>query len=118
MAKKSTVINWFKNIKNKKKCIFKQLDIEEFYSSISKELLLEAMCNILCYIKLYAKTLVNISDEEVNTIIHSRKFLLFNNTNIWIMKNGDPDFDVIMGSFDCAELCELVGLYITEVRKI
>ena len=27
----STVINWFRNIKNKNKCIFTQLDIEEFY---------------------------------------------------------------------------------------
>ena len=26
--------------------------------------------------------------------------------------NGDPDFDVTMASFDDAELCELVGLYI------
>ena len=79
MAKKTTVINWFKNTKNKKKCIFMQLDIEEIYFSISKELLLKAMCNMLCYVKLYAKTLVNISDEEVNTIMHSSKFLLFNN---------------------------------------
>ena len=27
-------------------------------------------------------------------------------------KNGDPDFNVTMGRFDGAELCELVGLYI------
>ena len=31
------------------------------------------------------------------------------------MKNGDPDFDVTMGSFDGAELCELVGLYILHI---
>ena len=53
----STVTKWFKNIKNKKKCIFMQFDIEEFYPSISKELLLKAIT--------YAKTLVNISDEEI-----------------------------------------------------
>ena len=89
------------------KCIFMQFDIEEFDSSISKELLLKAIT--------YAKTLVNISDEEINTIMHSRKSLLFNNTDIWIKKNGDPDFDVIMGSFNGAELCELVGLYILHI---
>ena len=61
------------------------------------------------------KTLVNISDEEINTIMRSRKFLLFNNTDIWIKKNGDPNFDVTMGSFDGAELCELVGLYILPI---
>ena len=44
--------------------------------------------------------------------MHSRKSLLFNNTDIWIKKNEDSDFDVTMGSFDGAELCELVGLYI------
>ena len=30
-------------------------------------------------------------------------------------KNGDPDFDVTMGSFDGAELCKLVGLYILHI---
>ena len=53
----STVINWFKNIKNKKKCIFMQFDIEEFYPSISKELLLKAIT--------YAKALVNISMKKL-----------------------------------------------------
>ena len=104
---KSTVINWFKNIKNRKKCIFMQFDIEEFYPSVSKEHLLKAIT--------YAKTLVNISDEEINTITHSRKSLLFNNADIWIKKIEDQDFDVVMGSFDGAELCELVGLYILHI---
>ena len=33
-----TVIDWFKNIQNKSKCIFMQFDMEEFYPFISKEL--------------------------------------------------------------------------------
>ena len=77
---------------------------EEFYPSISKELLLKALT--------YAKTLVKISDEEINTIMHSRKSLLFNNIAIWIKKNEDPDFDLTMGSFDGVELCKLLGFYI------
>ena len=84
-----------------------QFGIEEFYPSNSKELLLKAIK--------YAKTLVNISDEEINTIMHSRKSLLFNNTGTCIKKNGDPDFDVTMGSFDSAELRELVGLCILHI---
>ena len=84
-----------------------QFDIEEFYPSISKELPLKAIA--------YAKTLVNINDEEINTTVHSRKSLLFDNTDLWIKKNGDPDFDVVIGSFDGAELCELVGLYILHI---
>ena len=88
----STVITWFKNIKNKKKCVSVQVDIEEFFLSISKELFLKVIT--------YAKTFVNINDEEINTIMHSRKSLLFNNTDIWIKKNRDPDSDVMMKSSD------------------
>ena len=51
-----------------------QFDIEEFYPSISKELLLKPI--------IHTKTLVNISDKEINTIMHSRKSLLFGNTDI------------------------------------
>lgn len=71
----SAVINWFTNKKNIRKCIFMQFDIEAFYLSISKQLLMKALT--------YAKTLGNISDEEMNTIMHSRKFLIFNNTDAW-----------------------------------
>ena len=84
-----------------------QFDIEEFYPSVSKELLLKAIT--------YAKTLVNISDKEINAIMHSRKSLLFNNKDIWIKKNEDPDFEVTMASFDGAELWELVDLYILDI---
>ena len=41
-----------------------QFGIEEFYPSISKELLMNVIT--------YAKTLANISNEEINTIMHSR----------------------------------------------
>ena len=47
---------------------------------------------------------MNISDEENNTI-HSIKSLLFNNTDVWMKKNRDSDFDITMGSFHHAELC-------------
>ena len=57
-----TVINWFKNIKNKSKCIF----------------ILKAVN--------YAKRFINISDEETKTITHSRKSLLFSGTDVWIKK--------------------------------
>ena len=38
--------------------------------------------------------------------------MLFNDTDVWIKKNGDPDFDVAIGSFDSTELRESVGFYI------
>ena len=84
-----------------------QFDIEEFYPSISKEPLLEAIT--------YAKTLVSSVMKKLTPIMQSGKSLLFNNTDIWIKKNGDPDCDVMMESFDGAELCELVGLYILHI---
>ena len=79
-----------------------QFDIEEFYTSLSKKLLLKAITQ--------AKTLVNISVEEIHTIMHSRKSLQFCNTDIWIKKKGAPDFDATIGSFDGTELCEQVAL--------
>ena len=55
-----------------------QLDIEALYPSISKELLLKAST--------YAKTLVNISDEEIDSIMYSKKSYIFNNTDVWLKK--------------------------------
>ena len=42
--------------------------------------------------------------------MHSRKSLLIGSNNIWIKKDGNPNFDVTIGSYDGAENCELVGL--------
>ena len=72
------VINWFKNIRNKRKCISMQFDIEEFYPSISKELLQKAIN--------HASAFVRINNEEINLIMHSRKSLLFDSNNVWIKK--------------------------------
>ena len=56
-----------------------------------------------------------INDEEINTIMHSRKSLLFINVDMCMKKKGDLGFDVKMGSFDGAEICELVCLYILHI---
>ena len=79
-----------------------QLDIEALYPSISKELLLKAST--------YAKTLVNISDEEIDSIMYSKKSYIFNNTDVWLKKKRKPDIDIRKKSFDDAELYELVDL--------
>ena len=75
-----SVITWFENIKSKNKCIFMQYDIEEFYPSISEDLLKKALD--------HARTFVDISSEEEETIMHCRKSLLFSNTDIWIKKRA------------------------------
>ena len=43
--------------------------------------------------------------------MHARKSLLFCDGDLWMKKSG-AEFDVAMGSFDGAEVCELVGLYL------
>ena len=53
----STVMKWFKNIKNKKKCVFIKFDIEEFYSSILKELLMKATTSAKTFVKSMMKKL-------------------------------------------------------------
>ena len=58
------------------------------------------------------KVLLISAMTKQKAIMHSRKFLLFSGTDVWIKKDGDKDFDVTMGSYDGAEICEIVGLYI------
>ena len=56
--------------------------------------------------------MVNIHDSIIQIIKHARKSLLFDKTGVWIKNNENPLFDVTMGSFDGAEVCDLVGLYL------
>ena len=65
----------------------------------------------------YAKQHTNISAKEIEIIMHARKSLLFDNDERWIKKNNDLAFDVTMGSYDGAEVCELVGLYILPILR-
>ena len=102
------VILWFKGIKNKEKSSFTNFNIVDFNSSVSKVLLINAIN--------FAGTITNIDKKVIDTIMHSRKSLLFNNNEIWIKKDN-PNFDVTMGSFDGAELCEIVGLYLLNILK-
>ena len=63
----------------------------------------------------YAKGFIPISQDDLGIIMHARKPLLFDNGNAWSKKNSDNTFDVTMGSFDGAKVCELVGLYILSI---
>ena len=99
----SSVIAWFKALKNKKKLKFIQFDVEAFYPSISKELLIKALT--------WAKQFLKISDQEIEIITQSKMNLLFKDGTPWTKKGDDP-FDVAMGAFDGAETCELIGLFI------
>ena len=52
------------------------------------------------------------NNVELRTIKHWRKSLLFSNSAAWKKKSTDSCFDVTKGSYDGAEICELVGTYI------
>ncbi|KAL9977705.1 hypothetical protein ACROYT_G015138 [Oculina patagonica] len=99
-----SVIDWFSGIEDKSRHSFLIFDIVDFYTSIS-EALLKLLLN-------YARQFTTVSDEDVEIIMHSRKTLLFNNNEPWVKKGDSPMLDVVMGSYDGAEVCELVGLYI------
>ena len=98
------VTTWFTAIAEKSRCVFTCFDIREYYPSISEGLLRKAF--------LFARERTEISDQEMDTILHARKSLLFSGGSDWSKNNRVGTFDVTMGSFDGAEICELVGTYI------
>ena len=103
-----SVLNWFNELEKGRKSKFVQFDIESFYPSITKELLTKALE--------YAQSIVQIDKADLDIIHHSRKSLLFSGTDCWIKKNDDL-FDVTMGAYDGAEVCEMVGLYLLKKTK-
>lgn len=96
-------LKWFKNIPNKRDFKFCKLDIEQFYPSISLNLLKESIS--------WARNYVQISKEEEQIIMHCRKSFLFFKGDIYVKKEN-PDFSVEQGSLDSAEISELVGQFI------
>ena len=98
----ATVIDWFKSIEDKDLHTFMMFDVKDFYPSISETLLKEALN--------FAKSKVSISKDDEGAILHARKSLLFDGTHVWLKKKGGL-FDVTMGAYDGAEICELIGTY-------
>ena len=60
----------------------------------------------------YAKTITNINDVQLLIIMQSRRTFLFKKEKPWVQKTGEENFDVLMGFYNGAEFCELVGTYI------
>ena len=69
----SQVKTWFKNIKSKKSSSFMNFDIENFYPSISIDLFADAIR--------YAKTIVNINDDQLSIISSQEKLCYLTTTN-------------------------------------
>ena len=77
-------------------------DIKDFYPSIKAYFLHEALQ--------YARNYINISSKDYEVIFHSRKSLLYNDNQPWVKKENSK-FDVTMGAYDGAEICELIGIF-------
>ena len=98
------MIEWFNNIENKENCAFIQLDIKDFYLSITEKILDNAIE--------FTKEYTTIIDDNIRIIKHCRKSLLFEKDATWVKKGTACKFDVTMGSYDRAQVCELVRIYI------
>lgn len=98
----SSVIQWFQSLNDKTNLQFIQLDIQDFYASITETLFDQAIS--------WAATTCYIPNTTIKTIKNSCQSILYNQGTAWIKKNGE--FDVTMGAYHGAEVCELVGLHI------
>ena len=83
---------------------FTSFDIDSFYPSITESFLSKVIS--------FARNYTTISNKDIDIIMHCRKSLLFDNETAWTKKNHSSMFDVTMGSFDGAEVCELIGLFL------
>ena len=100
-------LKWFNEINDKPNLCFLKFDVESFYSSISKDLLSKALQ--------FACKHTFLSKEDQDTITHSCSSFLFCEGSPWSKKNTHGDlFDVTMGSYSGAEICELIGLFLLD----
>ena len=97
------VIEWLMRIEEKSKDKFIVFDIKDFHPSIKETLLIKAIN--------FAEKLVNIANEDKVIIKLARKSLLYDNSEP-LMKKDSGLFDVTMGAYGGAEVCELVGTFL------
>lgn len=97
-------IKWFNNYDKNQNYSFIKYDIREFHPPINEKTVKEAL-------KL-AKEYLSISNDKIDIIMHCRKSLLHHNDTLWIKRVDSGNFDNTMGTYDSAELCELVGYFL------
>ena len=98
-----STIAWFKKIENKRRKSFIQFDVCDFYGSISQNL----VENSLTFVAKYTAI-----DELCKKIILQacNSFLVCGDKTL-IKKSGGT-FDITMGGYHGAEICDLVGLFL------
>ena len=102
------VIEWFCSLSNRKGLTFVMFDIVGFYPAISMELFNRALD--------WAGEWITIEESHKEIFFSSCKSFLFSGGQPWI-KKGVCNFDVSMGAYQGAQICELVGLYILHKLK-
>ena len=103
------VTKWFNNIENKCRKIFINFDIVNFYPSITRQHVVDAIS--------FGQTYTNISQDEIDVILHACKSVLLHKNKIWVKSQNNSTFDVAMGSYHGAEICDLVGLFMLNKIK-
>ena len=103
----SAVLKWFNTFEHKEKCSFIAFDVIEFYPSISVDLLNSALD--------FASKHCSITADQREIILHAKESCLYQSGEPWSKKCSSNLFDVTMGSFDGAETCELVGMFLLQV---
>ena len=74
------------------------------FPSVTKHVLLKAIE--------HAKLYTIITQQELDIILQAKKSLFFSTNKPWEIKINEAYFDIKMGSYDGAKICELVGLHI------
>ena len=99
------VIKWFKALDRKQGLKFIVFDVEAFYPSITEQLFNRALD--------WAGSIISITEKERKVFLSSCRSFLFCGGEAWT-KKGDSTFDVGMGAFQGAQVCEIVGLFLLD----
>ena len=92
----NSATQWYSDLRQKHKLTFIQLDVIGMYGSITEELFLKALK--------WAEQFIDISEEEKEILLQSKKSTLYHDNKPW-EKKGGKNFDVTEGSYDGAETC-------------
>ena len=95
------VINGFKELKNRNRLNFVIFDITPKLVNRTLE---------------WAMAYVNVTPQQRKIIYQACQSFLFSEGVPWV-KKGDVNFDVGMGAFHGAQVCEVVGLFLLNLLK-
>ena len=103
------VIKWFNSLTITPKTRFIKFDITKFYPTITKNTLIKAIK--------FAEKFTPISNNDQSLILHSCKSTIFYENETWEKISSTDLFNVGMGSYNGAEICDMVGLFLLNEIK-